>query len=243
MNVVAEIGRINEAELAKGIVGGLSAASWHSKYAHSAWIYMGNLPKTLTEGDVICIASQYGEVEDLHLVRHDETGESRGFAFLKYEDACSCILAVDNFTGSKVLGRTLRVDHVENYRLPKEIMQKEENKKNRTNPGHAYADKELANSYSLQQGPDLFDANQIIAIDEKKKKDNDGHEDDEERKQSRKEAKHKRKEERAERRKERDRIRQEREERRRKRRAKHYTKDENNDDDNDDDEESWKRRK
>mmetsp|Transcript_22969 Transcript_22969/g.53254 ORF Transcript_22969/g.53254 Transcript_22969/m.53254 type:complete len:207 (-) Transcript_22969:1675-2295(-) len=108
MNVVAEIGRINEAELAKGIVGGLSAASWHSKYAHSAWIYMGNLPKTLTEGDVICIASQYGEVEDLHLVRHDETGESRGFAFLKYEDARSCILAVDNFTGSKVIEKSKR---------------------------------------------------------------------------------------------------------------------------------------
>ena len=60
MNVVAEIGRINEAELKSGVVG--TSASWHAKYANSAWVYAGNLPRELSEGDVICILSQYGEV-------------------------------------------------------------------------------------------------------------------------------------------------------------------------------------
>jgi RNA-binding motif protein, X-linked 2 len=42
------------------------------------------------------------QVEDVNLVRDKATGKSRGFCFLKYEDARSCVLAVDNLTGSKV---------------------------------------------------------------------------------------------------------------------------------------------
>jgi RNA recognition motif-containing protein len=44
----------------------------------------------------------YEQVEDINLVRDEATGKSRGFCFLKYEDARSCVLAVDNLTGSKV---------------------------------------------------------------------------------------------------------------------------------------------
>ena len=43
-----------------------------------------------------------GKVEDIHLAREEDTGKSRGFAFLKYEDARSCVLAVDNFIGVQV---------------------------------------------------------------------------------------------------------------------------------------------
>jgi len=42
------------------------------------------------------------QVEDINLVRDEDTGKSKGFAFMKYEDSRSCILAVDNLTGSKV---------------------------------------------------------------------------------------------------------------------------------------------
>jgi len=45
------------------------------------------------------------QVEDVHLVRDDDTGQSKGFAFLKYEDARSCVLAVDNLIGTKVRTR------------------------------------------------------------------------------------------------------------------------------------------
>lgn len=51
--------------------------------------------------------------------RDKETGKPRGFAFLMYEDQRSTVLAVDNLNGAKVLGRTLRVDHVKNYKQPK----------------------------------------------------------------------------------------------------------------------------
>lgn len=168
MNVVAEIQRINDLELEKGLTH--TSGSWHTKYKDSAWVYAGNLPLNLTEGDVLCILSQYGEIEDIHLVRDGDSGKSRGFAFVKYDDARSCVLAVDNLTGSQVLGRTLRVDHVENYRLPKRVQEKEKKKINGEDdgsrsdessidvaePGHAYKDQELASSYNIQSGQDLF---------------------------------------------------------------------------------------
>ncbi len=173
MNVINEIQRINALELEKNITH--TPASWHTKYKDSAWVYAGNLPLQLTEGDIICILSQFGEIEDINLVRDKDSGKSRGFAFVKYEDARSCVLAVDNFTGSVVLGRTLRVDHVERYRLPKHLQEREEceeeekdggessegeEKKKSTRivaeAGHAYEGQELASSYDIHSGHDLF---------------------------------------------------------------------------------------
>ena len=85
----------------------------------TSYIYIGGLPYDLTEGDVVCIFSQYGEPVDVQLSRDKSTGRSRGFCWLKYEDQRSTVLAVDNLSGVKVLGRTLKVDHVASYRLPK----------------------------------------------------------------------------------------------------------------------------
>lgn len=45
------------------------------------------------------------------MVRDKESGKSKGFAFLKYEDQRSTDLAVDNLGGSTVMGRILKVDH------------------------------------------------------------------------------------------------------------------------------------
>jgi RNA-binding motif protein, X-linked 2 len=59
----------------------------------------------------------------LRLARDKITGKSKGFAFLAYEDQRSTILAVDNFNGAEICGRTLRVDHVKKYKPPKEFME------------------------------------------------------------------------------------------------------------------------
>lgn len=57
---------------------------------------------------------------DVNLPRDKNTGKTRGFGFLMYEDQRSTVLAVDNLNGAKVLERTLRVDHVRDYKQPKE---------------------------------------------------------------------------------------------------------------------------
>lgn len=82
----------------------------------SAYIFVGGLARDLTEGDVITIFSQYGEVMNINMPRDKETGKPKGFAFLMYEDQRSTVLAVDNLNGSNVLERTIRVDHVKNYK-------------------------------------------------------------------------------------------------------------------------------
>ncbi|TIB01787.1 hypothetical protein E3P94_01347, partial [Wallemia ichthyophaga] len=97
----------------------LSSASWHDQYKHSAYVYVGGLFTGLTEGDVITILSQFGEVADINMPRDKQSGNPRGFAFVMYEDQRSTVLAVDNLNGSQVLGRTLRVDHVDRYSQPK----------------------------------------------------------------------------------------------------------------------------
>ncbi|KAF9436521.1 hypothetical protein BGZ76_003705 [Entomortierella beljakovae] len=96
-----------------------SSGSWHEQYKDSAHIFVGGLPFNLTEGDIICVLSQFGEVAGLNLVRDKESGKSKGFAFLKYVDQRSTTLAVDNMNGSKIGGRVIRVDHVQNYKVPK----------------------------------------------------------------------------------------------------------------------------
>ncbi|XP_060166990.1 RNA-binding motif protein, X-linked 2-like [Globicephala melas] len=109
------ITKLNERDLQLGVA---EKASWHSEYKDSAWIFLGGLPYELTEGDIICVFSQYGEIVNINLVRDKKTGRSKGFCFLCYEDQRSTVLAVDNFNGIKIKGRAIRVDHVSRYRPP-----------------------------------------------------------------------------------------------------------------------------
>ncbi|KAH8647421.1 hypothetical protein BGZ60DRAFT_535309 [Tricladium varicosporioides] len=108
MNSIRQIQELNKRELENGVS---PEASWHSDYRDTAYIYIGGLPFELSEGDIVTIFSQFGEPTYINLIRDKETGKSRGFAFLKYEDQRSTDLAVDNLGGAVIMGRTLKVDH------------------------------------------------------------------------------------------------------------------------------------
>ncbi|XP_053129381.1 RNA-binding motif protein, X-linked 2 [Hemicordylus capensis] len=120
MNPLTKVKLINELNEREAELGVQEKVSWHSEYSDSAWLFVGGLPYELTEGDIICVFSQYGEIVNINLVRDKKTGKSKGFCFICYEDQRSTILAVDNFNGIKIKGRTIRVDHVANYRPPKD---------------------------------------------------------------------------------------------------------------------------
>ncbi|XP_061818986.1 RNA-binding motif protein, X-linked 2 [Nerophis lumbriciformis] len=120
MNPLTKVKLINELNEREAHLGINEKASWHSEYKDSAWVYIGGFPYELSEGDVICVFSQYGEIVNINLVREKKTGKSKGFCFLCYEDQRSTILAVDNLNGIKIKGRTIRVDHVRDYRPPKD---------------------------------------------------------------------------------------------------------------------------
>ncbi|KAF7206765.1 RNA-binding motif protein, X-linked 2 [Nothobranchius furzeri] len=120
MNPLTKVKLINELNEREADLGISETVSWHTEYRDSAWIFIGGFPFELTEGDLICVFSQYGEIVNINLVRDKKTGKSKGFCFICYEDQRSTILAVDNFNGIKIKGRTIRVDHVKNYRPPKD---------------------------------------------------------------------------------------------------------------------------
>merc|ERR1712018_1065318 len=113
------LNKMNDREIEMGYAG--TSSSWHNEYKDSAWIYSGGLPYDLTEGDIICVFSQYGEIVHINLIRDHKTGKSKGFGFICYEDQRSTFLAVDNLNGMKLLGRSVRVDHVQTYKLPKDL--------------------------------------------------------------------------------------------------------------------------
>lgn len=159
MNRVQEIERINALELSKGITG---AASWHWQYRNSAWIFVGGLVTKLTEGDVLCVFSQWGEIDDIHLARDESSGKSKGFAFIRYEDARSCLLAVDNMNGTELCSRTISVDHKLDYAAPKRKrsemaeMDAAQLAPKAWKAGHAYEGKETRSAFSIDSGFDVF---------------------------------------------------------------------------------------
>ncbi|XP_024980733.1 zinc finger CCCH domain-containing protein 25 isoform X2 [Cynara cardunculus var. scolymus] len=120
LTLVKRIQNINSKEASLGIS---EDASWHAKYKDSAYVYVGGIPFDLTEGDLLAVFAQYGEIVDVNLVRDKGTGKSKGFAFVAYEDQRN------NLNGAQILGRTIRVDHVTKYKKKEEEDEEAEQQK------------------------------------------------------------------------------------------------------------------
>ncbi|XP_073526062.1 uncharacterized protein [Phyllobates terribilis] len=129
MNPLTLVKRIQKMNSREADLGISEDASWHAKYKDSAYVFVGGIPYDLTEGDLLAIFAQYGELVDVNLVRDKTSGKSKGFAFVAYEDQRSTNLAVDNLNGAQVMGRTIRVDHVSKYKKKEEEDEEEELKK------------------------------------------------------------------------------------------------------------------
>ncbi|KAB2028308.1 hypothetical protein ES319_D05G089800v1 [Gossypium barbadense] len=139
MNPLTLVKRLQNINAKEADLGISEEASWHAKYKDSAYIFVGGLPYDLTEGDLLAVFAQYGEIVDVNLVRDKGTGKSKGFAFLAYEDQRSTILAVDNLNGAQILGRIIRVDHAEKYKKKEEEEDEEEEQKKKEARGVCYA--------------------------------------------------------------------------------------------------------
>ena len=134
---IKQIQQLNEQELKYNIT---DTASWHYKYRDSSYIFISGFPKEVTEGDLVIVFSQYGEIVDCRIVRDKTTGKSKGFGYICYEDQRSTILAVDNLNGIKIGGKLILVDHVEEYRLPKEFEQSDDEENIYDNKYHNKSD-------------------------------------------------------------------------------------------------------
>ena len=72
-------------------------------------IYLGNLPLSASENEVLDLFSRHGEVGKVTLVTDRETGRSRGFGFVEM-DPEAADKAIDALDGADFEGRTLRVN-------------------------------------------------------------------------------------------------------------------------------------
>jgi len=114
MRRAKQINELNQKELRLGYTN--TPSSWHHQEKNkTAYIYIGGLDFRLTEGDLLSVFSQYGEVVDIDLVRDEKERTSKGFCFIAYEDINSTILAIDNLNGVELGNRIICVDHAPNY--------------------------------------------------------------------------------------------------------------------------------
>lgn len=59
MNPLTQIKNTQKISKWEASAGISEEASWHAKFKHSAYIYVGGLPFDLTEGDLLAVFSQW----------------------------------------------------------------------------------------------------------------------------------------------------------------------------------------
>lgn len=71
-------------------------------------LYVGNLPYSTTNDDLVEVFSQYGNVTSAQVMMDRDTNRSRGFAFVEMAEGADQAIAALN--GAEFQGRTLTVN-------------------------------------------------------------------------------------------------------------------------------------
>jgi len=77
-------------------------------------LFVGNLPDSATEKQVIELFSQFGKVRSLKLASDVFSGKCRGFGFIEMEGH-EARAAIDGLNGSEFGGKNIKV----NFEMPK----------------------------------------------------------------------------------------------------------------------------
>ncbi|WP_299327988.1 RNA-binding protein [uncultured Helicobacter sp.] len=72
-------------------------------------IYVGNLPYSTTNEQMIELFGQFGAVSSVKLINDRETGRAKGFGFVEMEDE-EALKAISALDGTEFIGRKLRVN-------------------------------------------------------------------------------------------------------------------------------------
>ncbi len=73
-------------------------------------LYVGNLPWAATSESLKEMFESVGEVESADIATDRETGRSKGFGFVEMVNDDDAQAAIDQFDGSDVGGRTIKVN-------------------------------------------------------------------------------------------------------------------------------------
>jgi RNA recognition motif-containing protein len=73
-------------------------------------IYVGNLSRQAGESEVRELFSKFGEVKSVKIIKDNESGEPRGFAFVEMPEQGSASQAIRDLESHEFLGRRLKVN-------------------------------------------------------------------------------------------------------------------------------------
>lgn len=79
-------------------------------------LYVGNLSFSTTEGELRELFEQYGATESVAVITDRETGRSRGFGFVEFQDGSAAKAAMEALDGRDFGGRNLRVNEAQDRR-------------------------------------------------------------------------------------------------------------------------------
>ena len=73
-------------------------------------LYVGNLPFTIPEGDILDLFKQVGNVLSCNLIVDRMTSRSKGFAFVEMSTQAEADMAISQMNGRELGGRLLTVN-------------------------------------------------------------------------------------------------------------------------------------
>ena len=72
-------------------------------------IYVGNLPYTVSESDLVQLFAGFGKVDGVRIINDSTSGRPKGYAFVTMAEASEADKAVRRLNGKEFQGRTLKV--------------------------------------------------------------------------------------------------------------------------------------
>ncbi len=79
-------------------------------------LYVGNLPDSATEQDLLDKFAAYGTVKSVKLITDRDTDRSRGFGFIEMMSEVEAHAAIDNLNGTNYEGRSMKVNEARTLR-------------------------------------------------------------------------------------------------------------------------------
>ena len=76
-------------------------------------LFVGNLPYSMSEGDLETKFGEHGQVVSAVVIRDRDTGRSRGFGFVEMETEEEAETAMGALDGLEIDGRRLRVNEAQ----------------------------------------------------------------------------------------------------------------------------------
>jgi len=73
-------------------------------------LYVGGLAYAMTEDELKALFAEFGNVSSAIIIKDRDSGQSKGFGFVEFDDDSEAQEAIKNLNGKDVSGRSLTVN-------------------------------------------------------------------------------------------------------------------------------------